>query len=127
MGIKTGIITDGHAIAQRQKLKAIQAEEYFDEIIVTDELGREYWKPHPKAFELIKGKLNVNFDEMVYVGDNPEKDFYISSIYPIETIRIVRPLSIYSCAAYFKNHQESFSVNNLGILLKELIKKIEIK
>lgn len=89
-GVKVGIITDGYAIAQRQKLKAIQADEYFDEIIVTDELGREYWKPHPKAFELIKEKFRVNFDEMIYVGDNPEKDFYISNTYPIKTVRIIR-------------------------------------
>ena len=88
--IKVGIITDGYVIAQRQKLKAVQADEYFDEIIVTDELGRDYWKPHPKAFELMKEKFKVNFDEMIYVGDNPEKDFYISKIYPITTVRILR-------------------------------------
>ena len=127
LGIKTGIITDGYATAQRQKLKAIQAEKFFDEIIVTDELGRDYWKPHPKAFEVIKEKFDVNFDEMIYVGDNPEKDFYIGSIYPIETIKIVRPLSVYSSAAYFKNYRESFSVNSFEVLLKELIKKVEIE
>jgi putative hydrolase of the HAD superfamily len=90
LGIKVGIITDGYAIAQRQKLKAVQADKYFDEIIVTDELGRDYWKPHPKAFELMKEKFKVNFDEMIYVGDNPEKDFYISRTYPIKTVRILR-------------------------------------
>ncbi len=89
-GIKIGIITDGYANAQRQKLKAVKAYDYFDEIIITDALGREYWKPHPKAFEMMKERLNVKFDEMVYVGDNPEKDFYISNIHPVKTIRICR-------------------------------------
>lgn len=90
LGIKIGIITDGYTIAQHQKLNAVQADKYFDEIIVTDELGRDYWKPHPKAFELIKQRFQVDFNEMIYVGDNPEKDFYIQKIYPIKTVRILR-------------------------------------
>lgn len=112
-GVKIGIITDGYAIAQRQKLKAIQADEYFDEIIVTDELGRDYWKPHPKAFELMKERFKVNFDEMIYVGDNPEKDFYISKTYPIKTVRILRD-GVHSDKGYFKNIEEDFRIEKLS-------------
>ena len=111
-GIKVGIITDGYAIAQRQKLKAIQANEYFDEIIVTDELGRDYWKPHPKAFELMKEKFRVNFDEMIYVGDNPEKDFYISKTYPIKTVRIIRD-GVHSDKNYFRDIKEDIKIISL--------------
>jgi len=112
-GIKVGIITDGYANAQRQKLKAINADNYFDEIIVTDELGREYWKPNPNAFELMKEKMNVSFNEMIYIGDNPEKDFYIGSIYPIKTIRIYRNNGIHKEKIYFKNIKESYSIRSL--------------
>jgi putative hydrolase of the HAD superfamily len=111
-GIKVGIITDGYAIAQRQKLKAIHADEYFDEIIVTDELGREYWKPHPKAFELMKEKFKVNFDEIIYVGDNPEKDFYISRTYPIKTVRILRD-GVHSDKSYLKEIEADISIHHL--------------
>ena len=111
-GLKVGIITDGYAIAQRQKLKAIQADEYFDEVIVTDELGREYWKPHPKAFELMKEKFRVNFDEMIYVGDNPEKDFYISKTYPIKTVRIIRD-GVHSDKNYFRDIKEDIKIISL--------------
>lgn len=86
--IRVGIITDGFLNSQKQKLKAVNAYKYFDEIIITDELGREFWKPHPKSFEIMKEKLNVNFNEMIYVGDNPAKDFYIRKTYPIITVRI---------------------------------------
>lgn len=119
-GIKVGIITDGYAIAQRQKLKAIQADEYFDEIIVTDELGREYWKPHPKAFELMKEKFRVNFDEMIYVGDNPEKDFYISKTYPIKTVRIIRA-GVHKGNKYFDGVRENFSIIHLYDIESKLI------
>lgn len=112
-GVKVGIITDGFAIAQRQKLKAIQVDKYFDEVIVTDELGREYWKPHPRAFELMKEKFKVNFDEMVYVGDNPEKDFYISKTYPIKTVRIIRD-GVHREKSYLEGIKASTAVNNLN-------------
>ena len=112
-GVKIGIITDGYAIAQRQKLKAIQADEYFDDVIVTDELGREYWKPHPKAFELMKEKFKVNFDEMVYIGDNPEKDFHIKTIYPIKVIRILRQDVIHSSKLYYQSIEEDFRIKSL--------------
>ena len=111
-GVKVGIITDGYAIAQRQKLKAVQADKYFDEIIVTDELGRDYWKPHPKAFEVMKEKFQVNFDEMIYVGDNPEKDFYISKTYPIKTVRILRD-GVHSDKKCLEGIEADISINHL--------------
>lgn len=109
---KLGIITDGYAICQRQKLKAVNAYQHFDEIIITDELGCEYWKPNPRSFELIRERLNVDFNEMIYVGDNPEKDFYINSIYPIKTIRIYRE-GFYHSSTYLKDIKETYAINNL--------------
>jgi len=114
--IKVGVITDGYANAQLQKLKAVKAINYFDEIIVTDELGREYWKPHPKAFEMMTEKLNVEFNEMIYVGDNPEKDFYISSIYPMETVRIYRD-GVHKDKVYLNDIKEHHSIHSLNELL----------
>ena len=72
------IIIYGHRETQNNKLKVLQAEKYFDSIIVTEELGREYWKPHPRSFEIISDEFDIQFDEMVYVGDNPKKDFYMN-------------------------------------------------
>jgi putative hydrolase of the HAD superfamily len=112
-GIKVGIITDGYLNTQRRKLNAIKAYDYFDEIIITDEFGREFWKPHPKAFEIMQERLNVEFNEMIYVGDNPEKDFYIGSILPIKTVRIIRKQSIYINTSYYMNIKEHFTIYSL--------------
>lgn len=111
--IKTGIITDGYAITQRNKLQVLQADEYFDHIIVTDELGRSYWKPNPLAFELMKEQLNVEFDEMMYVGDNPAKDFYIAARYPVKTVRIIRNSGVYTNTAYLHDVKEFYKVKSL--------------
>lgn len=118
---KLGLITDGYASAQRKKLEAVKAYNYFDEIIITDELGREYWKPHPKAFEIIKEKFTVEFNEMVYVGDNPVKDFYISAIYPITTIKINRKSSVYRNTSYYKGITEKEKINSLSELTLKLL------
>ena len=122
LGIKIGIITDGYAQAQRQKLKAVEADMYFDEIIVTDELGRDYWKPHPKEFDIIKERFGVCFDEMIYVGDNPGKDFYISTIYPIKTVRIFRD-GVHKDNFYLDGIREDFIIDKLTKIL-EIIRRV---
>lgn len=116
IGIKTGIITDGYAVTQKQKLKKLNAYHYFDEIIITDELGRDYWKPHPLPFEMLRRKLHVEFDQMVYIGDNPQKDFYIREIYPIGTVRIHRN-GFYEKNEYYKGIYEKYSINSLNQLI----------
>ena len=104
--IKLGIITDGYIETQRAKLNKLGAFDIFDYIIITEELGKEFWKPNPKAFEIMKEKLNVKFQEMMYIGDNPKKDFYISKIYPIKTIRILRSDAVYKDEPYLENIKE---------------------
>ena len=75
-GYKLGIITDGRPEGQWNKIYALGLEKMVDQIIVTDELGGvEFRKPNPKAFELMQELLDVEFCEMMYVGDNPAKDF----------------------------------------------------
>lgn len=75
-GCQIGIITDGRPQGQRNKIQALGLEPMVDAIIVTDELGGEsFRKPNPLAFERMKELLDLDYEEMVYVGDNPTKDF----------------------------------------------------
>lgn len=75
-GYKLGIITDGRPEGQWNKIYALGLEKMVDKIIVTDELGGiEYRKPNPTAFNLMKDYLNLEYNEMMYIGDNPIKDF----------------------------------------------------
>lgn len=73
---RLGLITDGRPEGQRAKIKALQLDEVIDEIIVTDELGGiEYRKPNPEAFRQMVKRLDVEYKDMCYVGDNVSKDF----------------------------------------------------
>ncbi len=116
-GYKLGVITDGRPVGQRNKIKALALDKIMDCIIVTDELGgEEFRKPNPKAFELMREKLNVEFYEMMYVGDNPKKDFYIGSIYPITTVRLFNQ-GIHSNVEYFENIREKKRVLKISDLI----------
>lgn len=75
LDIKLGIITDGLYSVQRNKVSSLGLQDLVDIIIYTDEIGREYWKPHPIAFELAIKKLAIEPHEAIYVGNDPAKDF----------------------------------------------------
>lgn len=94
-GIKLGMITDGYKITQRNKLEALNIGDYFEHIVVTDELGREFWKPHQKPYEIIKEKLGLEYENMVYVGDNVSKDFVTANKLGMNTVFINRVEGIY--------------------------------
>lgn len=75
-GIKIGIITDGRPEGQRNKLRALGLESMVDDIIVTDELGGvQFRKPCDIAFRIMQTKWQLPMSQIVYVGDNPAKDF----------------------------------------------------
>ena len=74
--IKIGIITDGRPDGQRNKIKALGLEKLVDDIIITDELGGiQFRKPNDIAFRIMQCRWKLPFEQMVYIGDNPAKDF----------------------------------------------------
>lgn len=123
LGVKLGVITDGYSVAQHQKLMAVEAATHFDAIVVSDDLGREFWKPHQKTFLKIAGELNADPEELIYVGDNPEKDFYISKSLPITTVRIKREDALKAGRAYRGDVVEDYAVDSL-VDLVELCKRL---
>jgi putative hydrolase of the HAD superfamily len=74
-GFGLGLITDGALVSQRAKVAALGLRSIFNSVICTDEYGRDFWKPHCKAFEATMQALSLPAEALVYVADNPEKDF----------------------------------------------------
>lgn len=73
-GVKVGIITDGRPEGQRNKIEALGLD--VDDVIITDELGGvQFRKPCDIAFRILQVRWRLNPSEIVYVGDNPDKDF----------------------------------------------------
>jgi putative hydrolase of the HAD superfamily len=68
---RTGIITDGRSITQRNKIKALGLEEYFDKIVISEEFGSQ--KPADSLFEsFVENGIEAQY---YYIGDNIYKDF----------------------------------------------------
>ena len=68
-----GLMTDGRAIQQRNKIKSLGLEQYFNDILISGEFGSE--KPNIanySYFMINENNLNTKY---FYVGDNPKKDF----------------------------------------------------
>lgn len=75
-GIKVGIISDGRPSGQRNKLTALGLNDMVDDIIITDALGGEQFrKPCDIAFRIMQRRWGIPFEQMMYVGDNLNKDF----------------------------------------------------
>jgi len=92
---KLGLITDGRAEQQRNKLEALDLIDRFDIMILTDRWGRRFWKPHPRAFEYAAERLGVSGPSCVYVADNPQKDFLAPNALGWCTIQVRRADSLY--------------------------------
>lgn len=75
-GIKVGIITDGRPEGQRNKIEALGLNALVDDIIITDELGGvQFRKPCDIAFRIMQTRWKLPYEQIIYVGDNPNKDF----------------------------------------------------
>lgn len=90
-----GLISDGFLEAQKAKINALGIRDRFDAIILTDEWGRAFWKPHPRAFEEIARRLDVAHSACVYVADNLAKDFVAPNALGWRTIRFVHPGAVH--------------------------------
>lgn len=69
---KVGIITNGSTQRQKAKIMNTGLNEYFDTIIISEEVG--FSKPDKRIFELALNKLNVQSEDVLFVGDDLEKD-----------------------------------------------------
>ncbi|NUQ65432.1 MAG: HAD family hydrolase [Pirellulales bacterium] len=95
---RLGIVTDGHGDVQRRKLSALGVVPLVDAVVVTDDLGREYWKPHPLPFQRCCERLSVDPSQAIYVGDNPDRDMAGACRAGMSAVRIRRP------DGYFRDH-----------------------
>lgn len=96
--IKVGIITDGRPISQRAKLKALGLIDMVDDIIITDELGGvQFRKPCDIAFRIMQMRWRLPYEQIIYVGDNPSKDFQACKQLGMRYKYYNNPDGLYSC------------------------------
>lgn len=71
-GLKLGIITNGSVHSQNAKIDHVRIRDYFDVIVVSDEVGVK--KPDVRIFQTALERLQVKPEQSWYIGDHPVND-----------------------------------------------------
>lgn len=69
------LVTDGNHRVQARKVEALGIGGYFRHCYFTNRYGRDAAKPSTRVFELMLARESATSDRLVYIGDNPAKDF----------------------------------------------------
>ena len=107
------LITDGPRVCQRRKIEALQLHRWFEVMVVTDEAGRDRWKPHPWGYQAVEQALGVDGSQCVYLGDNPTKDFITAKSRGWVTVRVDRGDRLNPSTAPSAQHEAAFVVGDL--------------
>ncbi len=83
-----GLITDGMASVQRNKVKVLGLEDHMQSIVYTDELEGENAKPSQVPYEQILNEFDIDAEVAAYVGDNPYKDFHAPKVMGMMSIQL---------------------------------------
>ena len=78
-----GLLTDGRSNQQRNKIKALGLNKYFNGIVISEEFGSK--KPSEKNFKYFMKIANEKY-KYYYIGDNTKKDFIAPNKLGWETI-----------------------------------------
>jgi len=108
------LITDGNKKMQAIKIKSLKISKYFKKIFITNQYGIKNNKPSIFCFEKIRKLEKTTFNNLVYIGDNPKKDFLVKK-YGITTIRLKR--GIYKKIKLENKFEADYSINNLKRLV----------
>ncbi len=106
------VVTDGNKVVQRNKLKALKINDYVKKGMPTHNYGVSKSKPSTYCFELIRTWEKTSFNDMIYVGDNPNKDFVNIKKIGINTIRINQ--GMFKDVFLSKEYTADFKVSNLS-------------
>lgn len=87
-GYKLGIITDGIAVKQWEKLIRLGLQHFFHAVIISEEIKKE--KSDPEMFKLAAKKINCNTNEVVMVGDRLNKDILGANKAGMITVQIMK-------------------------------------
>lgn len=110
------LVTDGLASTQEAKVKALDLASFLECIVCTGRLGPGFGKPHARPFELVEAWAQSYGAPLLYVADNPLKDFVTPNRRGWRTIQIQRPQRVHHVEAPDERHQAHASITSFDEL-----------
>ena len=91
LNVPLAVISDGPLVSQAAKAEALHVSRYADPVVLTDAWGQDFWKPHVRAFEHVAAAFGLPHAKLVYIGDNPVKDFHAPAALGWQSVRLRLP------------------------------------
>jgi putative hydrolase of the HAD superfamily len=82
------LVTEGNTLVQTAKIRALGIKHFFNKIYITNRYGIKAAKPALYCFLKIKKLEKCDWSDMVYVGDDPSKDFIALNKVGVHTVRV---------------------------------------
>jgi putative hydrolase of the HAD superfamily len=116
------VVTDGHKVVQAKKVTALGLDAHVEKVYITHRYGIRHTKPSTYCFEKIKQRERCQWSEMVYVGDDPAKDFVNLKPLGVHTVRVLTGVHRAVCAP--KRYEAAHTISSLK-QLRTLIARLE--
>lgn len=116
------VVTDGNKIVQRAKIKALNVERYVKRALPTHAFGVRHSKPSTYVFHKILIWEKAVSSELLYVGDNPHKDFVNLKKEGFRTLRV--RTGMFANVRLDQQYEADFEIKSLAELDLSLLKKI---
>ena len=117
------VVTDGNKMAQAAKVRALDLESKVKKVFITHRYGVRHAKPSPHCFRIIQKLECVRASRILYVGDNPAKDFLGIRPHGFRTLRVLT--GPYSTVKAQPGHDAEFRVHSLNELTREFLERLE--
>ena len=108
------LVTDGHKIVQSNKIIALNLEPFFKRTFITHRFGIKNAKPSLHCFEIIRLSERCQWSDIVYVGDNPAKDFVNLNKVGALTVRVHTGFYCFDRAS--AGYDAAFKIPDLDLL-----------
>jgi putative hydrolase of the HAD superfamily len=82
------VVTDGHKVVQQSKIDALGLAPFLEHAYLTHRYGISNRKPSVHIFELMMRRERCGAQDIVYVGDDPSKDFHGIRPLGVHTVRV---------------------------------------
>jgi putative hydrolase of the HAD superfamily len=117
------IVTDGNKLVQANKVNALNIKQFFKHIYITRNYGIDKEKPSPYCFKKIQAKENVQAKNIVYIGDNSNKDFINLKKIGIRTIRIKQ--GFYKDVFLTRDHEAEYIISSFDELNEQFFLQMD--